>query len=78
MHILKIAFQCACLTDTSCFVTYKMNSYCSKCRKKKKNTENLNPEISSTSNAEQFYYQSVQYALVKNPDLLKTKKQKDY
>ena len=27
---------------------------------------------------EQWYYQNVQYALVKNLDLLKIKKQKDY
>ena len=26
----------------------------------------------------QCYYQNVQYAIVKNPDLLKIKKQKDY
>ena len=36
-----------CLTDTSCFATYKMESYCLKC---KKNTENIDPKISSTSN----------------------------
>ena len=43
----KIAFQWTCLTDTSCFTTYKMESYCLKC---KKNTENIDPEVSSTSN----------------------------
>ena len=26
----------------------------------------------------QWYYQTAQYVVVKNPDLLKTKKQKDY
>ena len=47
MHFLKIAFQCTCLTDINCFAMYKMESYCLKC---KKNTENVDPEISSTSN----------------------------
>ena len=48
MHFLKIAFQCTCLTDINCFAMYKMESYCLKC---KKNTENVDPEVSSTSNA---------------------------
>ena len=48
MHVLKIAFQCTCLTDTNCFAMYKMESYCLKC---KKNTESIDPEVSSTSNA---------------------------
>ena len=39
--------MCTCLTDTSCFATYKMESYCLKCRK---NTENIDPKISATSN----------------------------
>ena len=48
-----------------------------------KNTENLDPEISSMAEqfqvmTEKWYYQSVQYLVVKNPDLLKTKKQKDH
>ena len=47
MHFLKQLFQCTCLTDTSCFTMYKMESYCLKC---KKNTENKGPKISSTSN----------------------------
>ena len=46
MHFLKIAFQCTCLTDTNCFAMYKMESYCLKC---KKNAENIDPEVSSTS-----------------------------
>ena len=29
---------------------YKMESYCLKCKKKKKNTENIDPKISSASN----------------------------
>ena len=38
---------CACLTLASCFATYKMKSYCLKCRKY---IENIDPEISSSSN----------------------------
>ena len=35
------------IKSNSCFSTYKMESYCLKC---KKNTENIDPKISSTSN----------------------------
>ena len=42
-----------------------MKSYCLKCRK---NTENINPRVSMVG---QWYYQNVQYAVVKNEDLLK-------
>ena len=52
-----------------------MKSYCLKCRK---NTENINPRVSKTSNVELWYYRNVQYVIVKNQDLLKIKKQKDY
>ena len=48
-----------------------MKSYCFKCRK---NTENINPSFSNTSKG----YQNAQYATVKNQDLLKIKRQKDY
>ena len=48
-----------------------MKSYCLKCRK---DTENINPKVS----VKQWYYQNVQYAVIKNQDLLKIKKQKDY
>ena len=54
---------------------YKMESYCLEC---KKHTENIDPKVSAISNGRQWYYQSVQYVVVKTPDLLKTKKQKDY
>ena len=54
--------------------TSKMKLYCLKCRK---NTENINPRVSKTSK-KQSYYQNVQYVIVKNQDLLKIKKQKDY
>ena len=49
-----------------------METYCLKC---KKNTKNINPKIVMVG---QWYYQNVQYAVVKNQDLLKIKNQKDY
>ena len=52
-----------------------MESYCLKCEK---NTENTNPRISSTSNNRTMIFSSVLYAIIKNQDLLKIKKQKDY
>ena len=52
-----------------------MESYCLKC---KKNTENINPEISITSNGKAMILSNCAYVVVKNADLLKTKKQKDY
>ena len=54
---------------------YKMESYCLKCRK---NTENINPEVSASSNGRVMILSNVQYLVVKNPGLLKIKKQKDY
>ena len=58
------------------FSTYKMESYCLKC---KKNTKNKNPKISSISNGRAMLLSKyVQYVAVKNQDLLKIKKQKDY
>ena len=36
-----------CLKDTSSKAAYKMKSYCLKC---KKDTENINPRVSNTSN----------------------------
>ena len=45
-----------------------MKSYCLKCRK---NTENINAIVSTTRMIEQWYYQNVQYVIVKNQDLLK-------
>ena len=52
-----------------------MKSYCLKCRK---NTENINPRVSKTNNVKKSYYQNMQYMIVKNQDLSKIKKQKDY
>ena len=42
MPLFKIAFQFMCLTDTSCFAMYKIESCCLKC---KKYTENIDLEI---------------------------------
>ena len=52
-----------------------MKLYCSVCRK---NTENINPRVSKTSNGRIMYYQNLQYVIVKNRDLSNIKKQKDY
>ena len=54
---------------------HKMKSFCLNCRK---HTENINPKVLKTSNGEQCYYQVVQYAIVKNQNLLKIKRQKDF
>ena len=54
---------------------YKMESYCLKC---KKHTGNTNPRVSSTSNGKVMYYRNAQYVIVKNLNLLISKKQKDY
>ena len=54
---------------------YKIESYCFKC---KKYTKNIDPKVSGTSNGKQWYYQNVLYPIVRNLDLLKIKKQKDY
>ena len=52
-----------------------MKSYCLRCRK---NTENIIQEFQKRVMVEQFYYQNVQYVIVKNQDLSKIKKQKEY
>ena len=54
---------------------YKMKTYCLKFRK---DTENINLQFQKEVMVEQCYYQIVQYVIVKNQDLLKIKKQKDY
>ena len=53
---------------------YKMKSYYLKCRK---NTQNINPRVSKTSNGRTLVLQNAEYVMVKNKDLLKIKKQKD-
>ena len=52
-----------------------MKSYSLKCRN---DIQDINPNISKTSKDEQWYYQIVQYVIVKNQDLIKIKRQKDY
>ena len=47
-------------------------------KKKKKNAESIDPKVSSTSNGRTLCYQNVLYVVVKNQNLLKNKKQKDY
>ena len=40
--------------------------------------KNINHRVANTSNGKKWYYQNVQNVAVKNQDLLKVKKQKDY
>ena len=54
---------------------YKIESYCLKC---KKNTEHIDPEVSSTSNGRVMILSKCVIYGGKNPDLLNTNKQKDY
>ena len=48
---------------------YQMESYCLKC---KKNTENIDPKIL----VKQWYYQNVQYVVVKKSRFIKNKEAK--
>ena len=50
-----------------------MKSYCLKCRK---NTENINPRVSKTSNGRTKLLSK--YAICNSQKILKIKKQKDY
>ena len=55
-----------------------MKSYCFKC---KKGTENINPRVSSsskTSSGKTMLLSNAQNVVLKNQDLLKIKKRKDY
>ena len=52
---------------------YKMESYCLKF---KGHTENIGPKFLLVVMAGHWYYQSVQYVVVKNLDLLKKQKAK--
>ena len=54
---------------------YKMKLYCLKCRK---DTENIIRKFQKQVMLEQCYYQIVQYLKIKNQDLSKIKRQKDY
>ena len=48
------------------------------CLKRKKNTEIINPKVSKTTNGKMIFYQNASYVVVKNQNLLKSNKQKDY
>ena len=48
------------------------------CLKSKKNTKNINPKISSTSNGKSMILSKCAICGSKNQDLLEIKKQKDY
>ena len=52
-----------------------MLSYCLKC---KKNTESINPAVSKTTNGKTMMLSNVPYVVVKNQNLLKSNRQKDY
>ena len=52
-----------------------MLSYCLKCRK---NTESKKPKLVTTKNGRICFYQNVLCVIVKNQNLLKNKKLKDY
>ena len=53
---------------------HKMESYCLKC---KKPTENINPQVSSTSNGKVMILSKCAICNMKNLNLLTNKKQKD-
>ena len=52
-----------------------MLSYCLKC---KKNTYSINPKVSATSNGRTMILSKCATCAVKNQNLLKKKKQRDY
>ena len=54
---------------------YKMESYC---LKYKKHAENINLQVSSTSNGKVMILSKCDNVIVKNLNLLRNKKQKDY
>ena len=54
---------------------YKMESYCFKCRK---NTENIDPKIWSTSNGKVMILSKCETCGSKKSRFIKNKKQKDY
>ena len=53
-----------------------MLSYCLKCNKK--NTESIDSKFLQLVMIKQRYYQNMLYVVLKNQNLLKKKKQKDY
>ena len=52
-----------------------MLSYCFKCRR---NTESTNPKVSKTTNGKAIILSTCTIYVVKNQNLLNSKKQKDY
>ena len=54
---------------------YKMKSYCLKCRK---DTENINPRVSNTSNGRTMILSKCAICDSRKPRFIKTKKQEDY
>ena len=48
------------------------------CLKRKKDTKNINPKVSSSSTVKAMILSKCAYVEVKNHDLLKFKKQRDY
>ena len=64
------AFYEQCLSEMKLLIhvsKYKMESYCLKCRK---NTKNIDPEISSTINGRAMILSKCAICGSKNPDLL--------
>ena len=55
-----------------------MLSCCLKCKKKKKNTDSINPKVSASSNGRTMILSKCAICGSKNQNLLKIKKQKDY
>ena len=60
-----------------------MKTYCIVCKKKKKkkkkkNTDNINSKVVKLKMVDLCYHQNVLYVAVKNQNLWKNKKQKDY
>ena len=52
---------------------YKMKSYCLKCRK---DTENINPIVSNTSNGRRMILSNAQYLVVKKSRFIKDQEAK--
>ena len=59
--------------DTTCKQLIKMKSYCLKCRK---DTENINPIVSNTSNGRRMILSNAQYLVVKKSRFIKDQEAK--
>ena len=53
-----------------------MLSYCLKCKKRKKNTESINPKISATSNGKTMILSRCAIVMPKNKNLVKKQEEK--